>query len=78
MAVNRMERDKQILLLPHPPQGKKFNIKLQYVLKPDQKRSYYNKVLKTFVDQIESTPNLVKPYTIINCLKNNLELEYCN
>ncbi len=45
---------KHTLLSPFPGLGLRFNLKLKYLLSPEQKKVYYNELLSTLISEIEN------------------------
>jgi hypothetical protein len=55
LVIHRIKKGaKNILLKPYPAQGDRFNIKLEHLLKPEQKVVYYNSILEALISEIET------------------------
>jgi hypothetical protein len=55
LTLSKIKRKaKHTLLEPFPSQGHRFNIKLASLLSVEQKRIYYNEVLKTLISEVKA------------------------
>ena len=77
LALNRMKKNPQVLMSACPTKGKRFQVKLPYLLSADQKRVYYNEVVEIMLSQAEGKQvKDVNPYALIRHLKDSIETEY--
>lgn len=81
LAMNKVKAEaKQTLIDPFPVSAKRFGLKLEYLLTPEQKRVYYNHVLATLSNEIENTISQgpmvyqdVSAFTILRHLRDSVE-----